>query len=169
MARGRGVTRDGKSKKDPGLDGGFVALPYTILDQDKFRDLSSAAKVIVLAITRLLNKKNNGRIAFSERAGEKWGLSAKTTRRALREAEDAGFIVKTRAASFTSKGLATEWFIPWRKMADNAEPIAVPKINPSGKNAVPRGKNGRYEVGGCGEASSSAAISTAVMSTRRVA
>lgn len=171
MSKGRGVTRNGRSKKDA-IAGPFVALPHSVLDKPEFRGLSSAAKVVVVAIAHVFRGKErtpNGTLAFGERSGAAWGLSAKTTRRALREAEAAGFIRKTQAASFTSKKLMTEWALSWYPTPGNAEAVTIRNVFASGKNAPHRGKNGRYERSVSATTAAVAAVSTAVSDNRRVA
>ena len=138
MAKGRKVYRNGRNK------GLFLALPHSVIDSSAFRELSSAAKVVTLAIARLFNGRNNGALAFAERAGCDWGLSQNTTRRALREAEAAGLIHKTKAASFTSKRLATEWAISWQPLPAGMKIVVASAISPSGKNAPRSGQTGRY-------------------------
>ncbi len=135
MAKGRKMYRNGRNK------GLFVALPHSVTDSNSFRELSSSGKVVTLAIARLFNGQNNGKLAFAERAGQDWGLSQKTTRSALRETEAAGLICKTQAASFTTKRLAAEWAISWRPLAAGTTVIATSAIFPSGKNAPRSGQN----------------------------
>lgn len=172
MAKSRGIRQDGRSKKTDYIEGPFLALPYSLLDNTDFRKLSSAAKVVVLAVGSLWKGKGktpNGTLAFGEEAGKAWGLSEKTTRRALREAEAAGLITKTKAASFTTKRRVAEWAISWQRIPAHDNLIPISKVNPSGKNAAVRGKNGRYEKIGIKTDEPPTANSTAVFGKRRAA
>jgi hypothetical protein len=133
--------RPNKTGRNKGL---FLALPHSVLDSAAFRSLSSAGKIVVLAVARAHNfqTNDNGKIPFGERGGAAWGLSQKTTRRALVEAEAADLIRKTQRGSYETK-LVTLWQVAWHPLAKDAV-IADSEVLSSGKNAHPRGKNGRW-------------------------
>jgi hypothetical protein len=150
------------------IEGRFVALPHSVLDDPAFRGMSSAAKVVVLAVAHLFDGKNNGQLGFGERSGEKWGLSQKTTRRALAEGRVAGFLIKTQAASFTSKRLQAEWAIAWQKLPADIKPIPLPEIIARGKNAVQFGQNSRCNQSD-GEKTDASSVKTPSVTRKRSA
>jgi len=131
MAKSRGYHQDGRSK----VTRHFVGVPDAVWDHPKFRRLSANAKVVVMAITRRNFRRNNGRIVFSARDGEEIALGRDSTSRALREAEEAGFIQARKRGAFTSKRLATEWAITWQPVGQELPTHAyrdlAPKIKPS--------------------------------------
>jgi hypothetical protein len=129
------VPKGGRPLRNGRNKGLFLALPHSVLDKPEFRALSSSAKVVILAIGRFFDGRNNGKIGFSERTAGQWGLSQKTARRALIEACEAGLIVKTRAASFSSKRLAAEWAITWRPLNTPAI-VSEAVVFASGKNSL---------------------------------
>ena len=163
MAKFRKPYRNGRNR------GAFVSLPHSVIDSPRFRALSSAGVKVVLAIARLYNGSNNGAIAFSERGGEGWGLSQKTTRRALREAQEASLITKTQCGAFTTKRLAALWAISWQPLPAGVAVITPQEVIPSGRNAPPRGKDGRYARHTPGKNSGMAVESTAVGRKREAA
>jgi hypothetical protein len=65
MANGRGGSK--RSKFQVSRDaGGFLALPYSVLDSSDFQKLSTNAKALLLEVGRQLRKDNNGRLLLSK-------------------------------------------------------------------------------------------------------
>lgn len=93
MANGRNKSR----KADPGRDGGgFVALPWAVLDAPAFQGLSHPARSLLLEIARQLGPSNNGTLLASGTYLAKRGWrSNDTVTRAKRELLEAGFIFET--------------------------------------------------------------------------
>ena len=94
MANGRNG-----SKRYPKFDrdcGGFIALPWVVLDSPRYMNLSLIAKVMLLEIARQFVRDNNGRLLCSMRHMRTRGFkSADVVTRAKRELIEAGFIYET--------------------------------------------------------------------------
>ena len=78
---------------------GFVALPHALYDSPRFQRLSSDAKVLVLALARKHNGKNNGRLTFTTVDASRQGISTRRRRNAVMEAIEAGFVNMIQASS----------------------------------------------------------------------
>lgn len=93
MANGRNSGRKGGSGRDAG---GFVALPWSVLDCPVFARLSYPARALMLEFARQFCRDNNGRLLASGAylAGRGW-KSADVITRAKRELLEAGFIFET--------------------------------------------------------------------------
>jgi len=87
------------SKRYPKFDrdgGGFIALPWVVLDSPRYIKLSLIAKVLLLEIARQFVRDNNGRLLCSMRYMKTRGFkSADVVTRAKRELIEAGFIYET--------------------------------------------------------------------------
>lgn len=93
-----GIDRSAKRKKsDTGRDGGgFVALPWSVLDCPAYQFLSHPARGLLLEFARQYTGKNNGRLLGSYAHLEPRGWSSKDViTRAKRELMEAGFIFET--------------------------------------------------------------------------
>jgi hypothetical protein len=112
MSNGRNSR--GRSKIDTSRDsGGFVALPWSVLDSTVFRELSHPAKALLLEFARQYVRDNNGRLLASMKhlRGRGW-RSADVVTRAKRELLDGGLIfemVKGRRPNRAS-WYAVSWF-----------------------------------------------------------
>jgi hypothetical protein len=95
MSNGRNPR--GRGKTDPHRDsGGFVALPWSVLDSPAFAALSHPAKALLLEFARQYVRDNNGRLLASMRHLLKRGWrSADVVTRAKRELIEAGFVHET--------------------------------------------------------------------------
>jgi hypothetical protein len=93
MANGRNRGRKGDSGRDPG---GFIALPWTVLDCPAYAALSHPARSLLMELARQYVRDNNGRLlasrAYLARRG--W-TSADVIQRAKGELLAAGFIHET--------------------------------------------------------------------------
>jgi hypothetical protein len=76
--------------------GGFVALPWSVLDAPAYQHLSHPAKALLLEAARQYVGDNNGRLLLSRRylATRGW-KSADVIDRAKKELMDAGFLFET--------------------------------------------------------------------------
>jgi hypothetical protein len=95
MSNGRNPR--GRGKADPNRDGGgFVALPWAVIDSPAFLALSHPAKALLLEFARQYVRDNNGRLLASMRHLKKRGWrSADVVTRAKRELLDAGLVHET--------------------------------------------------------------------------
>ena len=92
MANGRGKRKTASGRES----GGFVALPWSVLDSPSYARLSHVAKSLLLEIARQFVFDNNGRLLCSRNYLSKRGWrSNDTINRAKRELLDGGFIYET--------------------------------------------------------------------------
>ena len=93
MANGRNSSR----KKVTGRDnGGFVALPWSVLDCPAYANLSSSARSLLLEFARQFVRDNNGRLLATRAYLLKRGWkSSDVVHRAKNELIAAGFIFET--------------------------------------------------------------------------
>lgn len=87
LKRHKGATRD---------PGGFLALPWAVLDSEAYRGLSHPARALLLEVARQFNGDDNGRMLLSRTYLEPRGWkSADVIQRAKAELVDAGLIFQT--------------------------------------------------------------------------
>ncbi|QWD04986.1 hypothetical protein G6720_06040 [Polynucleobacter paneuropaeus] len=102
----RGGGRDG---------GGFVALPWSVLDCPAYCLLSHPARSLLVAFARQYVLDNNGRLLASGKYLSKRGWrSADVIQRAKRELLDAGFIYETVKGHRPNK--ASWYAITWQNL-----------------------------------------------------
>lgn len=85
-----------KHRKSNRVPGGFVALPWDVLDSPAYRSLSHTARSLLLEVARQFHGDDNGRMLLSDRhlAARGW-RSPGVIHRAKRELLEAGFIFET--------------------------------------------------------------------------
>lgn len=110
----------GRAKGDAGRDsGGFVALPWSVLDSPAYAGLSHPAKALLLEFARQFVKDNNGRLLASRAylAPRGW-KSADVIDRAKQQLIEAGFIVEMVKGHRPNKA---SWFaVTWRTLDRHA-------------------------------------------------
>jgi hypothetical protein len=108
--------RSRKNKPPTGrVEGGFLALPWDVLDSVAYAGLSGAAIRLLLEIGRQFVRDNNGRLLSSMKYLRKRGwTSAGTVTNALRELEAAGFIHQTVKGHRPNK--ANWWAVTWQNL-----------------------------------------------------
>lgn len=76
--------------------GGFVALPFSVLDSPAYQSLSHPARSLLMEAARQYGGSNNGQLLLSRRhlAARGW-RSADVITRAKQELIDAGFLFET--------------------------------------------------------------------------
>lgn len=112
MANGRNSGRKGDSGRD---SGGFVALPWSVLDCPAYAALSHPARSLLLEIARQCVSDNNGRLLASAAYLAKRGWkSADVITRAKRELLAAGFIHETVMGHRPNK--ASWYAVTWRAL-----------------------------------------------------
>ena len=95
MANGRGGSK--RSKYQSGRDaGGFIALPFSVVDSPSFQKLSANAKALLLEVGRQYKKDNNGRLLLSKAylAPRGW-KSSDMISKGKKELLQSGFIYET--------------------------------------------------------------------------
>lgn len=112
MANGRNKSRKGDSGRD---GGGFVALPWSVLDCPAYARLSHPAKALLLEVARQFVRDNNGRMLLSRAylATRGW-KSADTITNAKRELLAGGFIFQTVMGHRPNK--ASWYAVTWRAL-----------------------------------------------------
>lgn len=103
-------------KGDSGRDsGGFIALPWSVLDCPAYGTLSVHARVMLLEVARQFVRDNNGRLLLSRAhmAPRGWKSSDMLTK-AKRELLDAGFIYLTVMGHRPNK--ASWYAITWQRL-----------------------------------------------------
>ena len=109
MGRDRKSYRKGGSSRDAG---GFVALPWVVLDSEAYMGLSHAARSLLLELARQLRPDNNGRLLASMNHLRPRGwTSGDTITRVLRELVNAGLIHQTVQGCRPSK--ASWYAVTW--------------------------------------------------------
>lgn len=113
---GRDRDARGRKGKGEGRDaGGFVALPWSVLDSKGYLGLSHAAKALLLEVARQFHRDDNGRMLLSDKylAGRGWTGHGVITR-AKRELLDAGLIFQTVLGQRPNKA---GWYaLTWHKL-----------------------------------------------------
>jgi hypothetical protein len=93
VSRGKGDGRRGGSGR---VAGGFVALPWDVLDSEAYLGLGYPARALLMDVARQYDGKNNGRMLLSRAHLAKRGWhSADVIQRAKTELVAAGFIFET--------------------------------------------------------------------------
>ena len=112
MANGRNKGSKGDSGRDPG---GFVALPWTVLDCPAYAGLSHPARSLLMEIARQWVKDNNGRLLASSAYLRKRGWkSVDVITRAKRDLIAGGFIHETVMGQRPNK--ASWYAITWQRL-----------------------------------------------------
>lgn len=114
MANGRGG--DSRKKRDTGRDpGGFVALPWRVLDSAAYMGLSPTAKALLLEVARQFTGDDNGRMLLSRvyMATRGW-YSAGAIHQAKAELLAAQLVFETAKGARPNKA---GWYaVTWRKL-----------------------------------------------------
>ena len=112
MANGRNKTSKGDSGRD---SGGFVALPWSVLDCPAYARLSHPARALLFELARQWVRDNNGRLLASGAYLAKRGWkSADVITRAKRELIEAGFIHEMVKGHRPNK--ASWYAVTWRAL-----------------------------------------------------
>ncbi|WP_083293087.1 hypothetical protein [Hydrogenophaga sp. PML113] len=109
---GRNKSRKGGSGRDAG---GFVALPWAVLDSPAYAALSVHAKALLLEVARQYVRDNNGRLLLSRAYMEKRGWkSSDMLTKAKRELLDGGFVHETVKGHRPNK--ASWYAVTWQSL-----------------------------------------------------
>ncbi len=109
-------TTASRSKRDTGRDsGGFVALPWSVMDCPAYARLSHPARGLLMEFARQFVRDNNGRLLASGAYLAKRGwTSTDVITRAKRELLEAGFIFETVKGQRPNK--ASWYAVTWRAL-----------------------------------------------------
>lgn len=111
-----GIDRSNRKKGDSGRDGGgFVALPWSVLDCPAYARLSHPARSLLMEFARQFVRDNNGRLLASAAylAARGWTSNDVITR-AKRELLEAGFVFETAKGQRPNKA---GWYaVTWRTL-----------------------------------------------------
>ena len=112
MANGRNKARKGDSGRD---SGGFVALPWSVLDSAAYARLSMHARALLLEVARQFVRDNNGRLLLSRAYLEPRGWkSVDMLTKAKRELLEGGFIFQTVMGHRPNK--ASWYAVTWQTL-----------------------------------------------------
>ena len=112
MANGRNKNGKGDSGRDAG---GFIALPWSVMDCPAYARLSHPARGLLFELARQFVRDNNGRLLASGAYLAKRGWkSADVITRAKRELLDAGFIFETVKGHRPNR--ASWYAVTWRAL-----------------------------------------------------
>ena len=112
MANGRNRGHKGDSGRDAG---GFIALPWSVLDCPAYASLSHPARALLFELARQFVRDNNGRLLASAAYLAKRGWkSADVITRAKRDLIEAGFIHETVKGHRPNK--ASWYAVTWRAL-----------------------------------------------------
>lgn len=112
MANGRSKGYKGDSGRD---GGGFVALPWSVLDCAAYGRLSMHARALLLEVARQFVRDNNGRLLLSRAHMEQRGWkSVDMLTKAKRELLEGGFIFETVIGHRPNK--ASWYAVTWRTL-----------------------------------------------------
>lgn len=105
--------RGGRRKQPTGrVEGGFVAMPWEVLDSPAYGRLGHPARALLLEVARQYVRDNNGRLLTSMAyLGKRGWNSADVITRAVRELEAAGFIHQMVKGHRPNK--ASWWAVTW--------------------------------------------------------
>lgn len=91
-----GRERNSKSKNGGRDGGGFIALPYSVVDSVAYMTLSHVSRTLLIEIARQYVRDNNGRLLASKNYLMKRGWkSSDVIQRAKKELIEKGFIYET--------------------------------------------------------------------------
>lgn len=111
MSNGRNFKKKGHDTNRDG--GGFIAIPWSVLDCSAYARLSHPAKALLLEVARQFVRDNNGRLLLSRAFLVKRGWnSSDTITRAKRELLNSGFIYETVMGHRPNK--ASWYAVTWR-------------------------------------------------------
>jgi hypothetical protein len=112
MANGRNGGRKGDTGRD---SGGFIAVPWSVMDSPAYACLSHPARSLLLEFARQFVRDNNGRLLASRAylAGRGW-RSSDVIQRAKDELLAAGFIFETVKGQRPNK--ASWYAVTWRTL-----------------------------------------------------
>jgi hypothetical protein len=103
--------------------GHFVIVPESIARTDAWRGLSGLAVKAWIDIGLVYNGNNNGSLGISSRAlAERIGCHFTTAAAAILELENAGFLRRTKASSYSQKRLAAEYRLTHKRDDRNGDP-----------------------------------------------
>lgn len=108
--------RNAGSKRDAGRDaGGFVAIPWAVLDCPAYAGLSHPARALLMEVARQFVRDNNGRLLLSfARLSKRGWKSSDVITRAKRELLASGFIFETVMGHRPNK--ASWYAVTWRTL-----------------------------------------------------
>ncbi|MDP3521405.1 MAG: hypothetical protein Q8S02_12370 [Hydrogenophaga sp.] len=112
MANGRNKTRKGNSGRD---EGGFIALPWAVVDSPAYQRLSMHARALLLEVARQYVRDNNGRLLLSRPYMEARGWKSRDMlNKAKSELLAGGFIHQTVQGHRPNK--ASWYAVTWQTL-----------------------------------------------------
>lgn len=135
MANGRNKGKTVDSGRD---SGGFIALPWSVIDSPAYGRLSVHARALLLEVARQFVRDNNGRLLLSRAYMEKRGWkSTDMLTKCKRELLEGGFIFETVMGHRPNK--ASWYAVTWRDLN---------KLPGYDQGALGSFQRGAYRLGG---------------------
>lgn len=123
---------------DSRLPGGFVAIPWTVLDSQAYLQLSANARSLLLEVARQLGKTNNGTLLLSRAYLSKRGWkSMDMLNKGKKELLQHGLIHETFMGCRPNK--ASWYAVTWYRLDRN------PKFDPGAFDLFERGAFKKFE------------------------
>ena len=105
----------GKYSNSGRVSGGFIALPWAVIDCPAYKKLSMHARALLLEVARQYVKDNNGRLLLSLRYMKTRGWnSASMLAKCKKELIDGGFIYETVKGHRPNK--ASWYAVTWQSL-----------------------------------------------------
>lgn len=104
-----------KGNKEKRDGGGFVALPFVVIDSPSYQGLGFAARALLIDIARQHTGSNNGRLVACAKAMRPRGWNSNgTVSRALKELQASGLLIQTRLGMKPNRAA---WFaLGWQSL-----------------------------------------------------
>ncbi len=106
------MSRGKRRLKGESIGGQFAGLPFNLIKSRAFAKLTGSAKGLLICMLTRYNGTNNGTIPFGYSDGKAFGFTVNTTRNALIDLWDKGFIKRTKAGVY--RGNVSEWLLTFR-------------------------------------------------------
>lgn len=106
------MSRGKRRLKGESIGGKFIALPFNLIQSRAFAELTGSAKGLLICILTRYTGTNNGTIPFGYSDGVAFGFTVNTTKSALVDLWNKGFIKRTKEGVY--RGNVSEWLLTFR-------------------------------------------------------
>ncbi|MBR1777287.1 MAG: hypothetical protein IJ752_01725 [Alphaproteobacteria bacterium] len=103
----------GKRSNKERIGGKFIALPFNLIQSRAFAELTGSAKGLLVCILTRYTGTNNGTIPFGYSDGAAFGFTVNTTKCAIVDLWNKGFIKRTKEGVY--RGNVSEWLLTFRR------------------------------------------------------
>ncbi|MDI5987028.1 helix-turn-helix domain-containing protein [Halomonas sp. M4R5S39] len=111
--------------------GGYLALPKVVMEDDDFRSLPPSSLKVLMALACQYNGKNNGDLSATHSTMKAWGgMSHTTLGKALKHLQERRLVVKTRDALIGREGARCALYaLSWQPIDPCDGKLDVPDTN----------------------------------------